>query len=138
MPNVNLPPEVAQVFRRLVHRIEDLERKTNRPGRSKDEEVAVFSVVGDMTVSASGPYRARVGGQVVAVNFAAAAVGSGDTEFDVLVDGGSVGSVTVPDGSTIQSDHLGNVRVSAGSTVQVEVTAAGMHEGAVIQVVMKG
>lgn len=123
----------------VVRRLRDIERAAGKNQRPITEEVVDFCVVGDMAVSTSSPTRVRTGGQIVAVNFDSDAAGTGSTEFDVFVDGSAVGSsVTVTSSTTKDTYYIGDVRVPKGSQLQVDITAAGMHVGAVIQVVMKG
>lgn len=123
----------------VARAIRQLQRATDKADRPTTEEIIDFCVVGDMEVATSNPCRVRTGGQIVAVNFDSDDVGTGDTEFDVWVAGAAVGStVTVPDTTEHDSYYIGDVRVPAGTWMQIDLTQAGMHPGAVIQVVMKG
>lgn len=102
-------------------------------------EVAVFSVVGDMAVSTSGKYRVIKGGLIDVVNFDSNGGATSDTEFDVWLNGSPIGSTIVID----QADDddtipVGSARAEPGDTLQIDLTAAGMHEQAVIEVVLKG
>lgn len=119
-------------------RLRNLERPTDQ-GRPTTEEVATFSVVGDMQVTTSGLWRVTTGGQIVAVIFEATAVGAGTTSFDILLNGTALGAgVSVAAGTTEQSDYLGNYRAARGDKLQCDITAAGMHEKVVVKVRMKG
>lgn len=139
MPKVNRSRDITAAVRQHTHRIEDRERAIRDPKRTSQEEIIDFCVVGDMEVATSSPCRVRTGGQVVAVNFDADAAGTGSTVFRVLVAGSVVGSsMTATSGTTQAGYYIGNVRVPAGSQLQAEITTAGMHVGAVIQVVLKG
>lgn len=140
MPSNNERRDQDNAWRSLVRRLEKLERKTKTPERSKHEEIAYFSVVGDMEVRTSGKYPVRVGGQIVAVETTVTGAGTSDTEFDILLNGSALGSgVVIDDAETTgQSDYLGDYRAPAGSTLQLDITQAGMHPDMVVQVTMKG
>lgn len=139
MANVNRSRNVVEKVVSHTHRIEDQERSIRSPARTTAEEVATFSVVGDMEVTTSGIWKIETGGQIIDVSFEATDVGTGTTTFDILLDGVALGSgVSVAAGTTSQSDYIGNYRAAPGSRLQWDITAAGMHEKAVVKVRMKG
>lgn len=124
----------------ILQRVKRLERAANESTRPQTIEIATFSVVGDMEVRTSGKYMVVIGGQVVQVKTSVTGAGTANTEFDILLNGTALGSGVVVDDAEAdgQSDYLGDYRAPAGSTLQLDITAAGMHEGMVVQVVMKG
>lgn len=134
-----LPRDTDRLIADLASAVKQLQREVHREDRPLVEERSKFSVMGDMEVRTSGKDPVRTGGQLVSVITTVTGAGTGDTEFDILLDGASVGSVTVPAAEASgQSDYLGNIRVPAGSSLQLDITQAGMHPDMVVTVVMKG
>lgn len=100
-------------------------------------EIVTFSVKDPMDVRTSGAYTVILGGLIRTITSVDDA-GTGDTEFDILLNGTPVGSgVTVPaaedDG---QEDDLPG-RAVPGDKLQFDITAAGGHPKLVVQVVME-
>lgn len=140
MPANNERRGEDNAWRNLVRRLEKLERKTKTPERSKHEEVITFSVIGDMAVQTSGSKKLRYGGQLVAVITTVEGAGTGDTEFDILLNGSALGSGVTIDAAVTdeQEDYLGDYRGPAGARVQLDITQAGMHPEMVVDTVWKG
>jgi hypothetical protein len=139
---IHLPRSQESIAQDHRDRLRRLERQkqtpTLRPERTT--EIATFCVVGDMAVSTSPKYTVENGGSRILVRTSASAAGTADTEFDVWVNGSAVGSTVNYDVAEAdpQTDDIGAGPVAPGDTLQIDLTAAGMHEGLVIQVVMRG
>lgn len=107
----------------------------SKAGGEDGAETIEFSVVGDMEVRTSGKYTVLLGGHISTI-FESNDVGTGDTEFDILLNGSPIGSgVVIDDAVTSQSDDFDEV-AAPGDKLQLDITAAGMHPEAVVQVVM--
>lgn len=100
-------------------------------------EVARFSVVDEMTVMTSGPHTVEHPGHL-GYRFKANAAGLATTTFDVLLNGTPIGStIAVLASTTRQSDRL-PARAERGDEIQLDIVSAGLHEQAVVEVVIDG
>ena len=143
MPRVQRPASEGGAFGSLGRRLENQERASTKPGRSKIEEWASWNwdtPTVPSSYAAVSTWPVRVGGQVVAVHCSAGTAGSTSTTFKVRVNGTQVGStLTFPASTTNTTLYLGNVRVAPGTVMVVELTAVGTGLlGFTVNVVMKG
>lgn len=106
---------------------------------SSQMEVITFNVIDAMTVSTSPKGRVIRGGRLVMVTFEASAAGTGTTTYRVLIDGAAV-TPTISHASSVVSAEtsMNGNQVGAGSNVRIDITAAGMHDEAVFQIVLAG
>lgn len=144
MPGVNRPLNEGTAIHRTVRRVENQERATNKPERSKTIELASFNW-DTPTVPASyaslTPWPVMYGGQATEVRCSAGTAASTSTTFKVRVNGTQVGStLTFPASTTAPTAlYLGNVRIPAGTNLHLEPTAIGTGLlGFIAVVVMKG
>lgn len=127
MPKVNRTADVRQSVKRHGQRVHDLERTTNKPGRSKLEELVPISSSGIVEVQVSSPYPLRRGGQLVAVLLYVpiGAEPTDDSTFQVRINNVAVGNViTLAAGEASVNEYVGNVRGVAGDGVSLEVLTA--------------
>lgn len=143
MPPVNRPLNEGTAIHRTVRRVENQERGTNKPARSKTIELATFNwdtpTVPTSYAALSG-WPVILGGQVTEVRCTAGTAASGSSTFKVRVNGTQVGStLTFPASTTNTTLYLGNVRVSAGTLLHVEpVTIGSGLLGFTVVLPMKG
>lgn len=145
MPPVNRPLNEGTAIHRTVRRVENKERATTKPGRSKVEEVVPFSAAGAVALTASGDepqWRVRTGGQIVSASLHLKTAGSSSTVMTFYLNGaaiGGTGTVTLASSATDQQAYLGNVRAKPGDLISARVTTAGTGaKGLSAFVVMKG
>lgn len=102
-----------------------------------EREIATFAVIGDMVVQTSGKHTVQSGGHLTVVS-EATGVGTGTTDFDILLNGTPAGAgVSLASSTTSQTDELSELAVP-GDKLQLDITAPGMHPDLVVQVVMDG
>lgn len=135
MPGVNHGKDdgyqaIARIVRSILHRLEDLERKTKKAQRPKDEEIIPIANSGAMAVGVSTPYPARKGGQVVSVVLLADDVASGSSTFKLQKNGTLVGNtLTLPSGASSAVTYPGSIRFAPGDIVNLECLTAGTGLG---------
>lgn len=119
---------IGRIFRRLEHRIEDLERKTKKAKRSSEVEVAPFAANGAVAVTTSGDepqWNVQRGGQIVVASLHLKTAGSSSTVFTYYLNGASIGTATLASSATDIEVHLGSHRAKPGDKIGGRITTAG-------------
>lgn len=142
MPHVNRPVDQGLPYRSSARRLENLERKTSARSRSSEEEVAVWSHSGAVTVTTAGDeplHHALRGGKVVEVSAHLSTAGSTSTVATFYLNGVSLGTVTLAASDTDEYAYLGDYRVRPRDKVGCRITTAGTGaKGFSAFLVMKG
>lgn len=121
-----LSPDLRRALADLASRIGVLERRVTSAAAAVDNShEIIFSYAGALTAAASPPARVWRGGNltVLAVTFATA--GSTSTIIDVLRNGITVGTVTVPSSTEAYNGEVSARFVADVDTLALEVTTAG-------------
>lgn len=132
MPGVNKPTDgveaLARILRGYARRLEDLERKTRKAKRPKDEEIAPFSAAGAISVTTAGDepqWKVQRGGHIVNVEVSLKTAGSSSTVVTFYLNGGSMGTVTLASSDTDETAYLGAYRAKPGDKIGARITTAG-------------
>lgn len=119
-------PDLRRAIGDLARRVGILERRiTSTTTTATTTQEIVFSHAGEVAETVSPPIRVWQGGilTVLAVTFETA--GSTDTVIDVLRNGITVATVTVPDSVEIYNGDVSARFVADVDTLALEVTSAG-------------
>lgn len=132
MPSVNKPNDgveaLARIVRGMLHRLDDIERRTKKPTRSKEREVVPFSQAGAVSLTASGDepqWNVQRGGQIVVASLHLKTAGSSSTVFTYYLNGASIGTATLASSATDIEVHLGSHRAKPGDKISGRITTAG-------------
>jgi len=121
-----LTPDLRRILGDLARRVGILERRVTAAAASVDSSSEiVFSFAGALTAATSPPARVWRGGNltVLAVTFATA--GSTSTVIDVLRNGTTVGTVTVPSSTEIYNGEVSARFAADVDTIALAVNTAG-------------
>lgn len=139
MARFTTPTDDSGIVRRILARLENLERRTSKLTRPVELEVLRFSLAGAVSVAEGGPDTAAVGGAVIAVVARLGTAGTSTTTVVVKVNGTTISTLNLASGATVARDYP-NERIGADvDLVTVETTAAGAGaEDLQVQVRLRG
>lgn len=119
-------PTLQRALNSLAQRVDALERRVRATATTDTAWEIIFSYAGTLTATESPPALIPRGGvlAVLAVAFKVGSAGSTDTVIDVLRDGTTVATVTVPASDETFNAEVG-VSYSVEQTISLAVTTAG-------------
>ena len=121
-----LSPDVRRMFGDLARRVGILERRVTSPAAAIDDSAEIiFSFAEAIEATTSPPTRVWRGGNLTALAITFETAGSTSTVIDVLRNGTSVGTVTVPSSTTVYNGDVFARFVADVDTLALEITTAG-------------
>lgn len=121
-----LGPDVRRLFADLARRVGILERRvTTAAAAVDDSHEIIFSYAGTVAAGTSPPARVWRGGNITALAVTLTTAGSTSTVINVLRNGTSVGTVTVPASTTVYNGDVFARFVADVDTLALQVTTAG-------------
>lgn len=120
------PPDLRRAIADLARRIGILERRITSAAAAVDNSrEIVFSYAGELAAGVSPPARPWRGGNLTVLAVTLGTAGSTGTVIDVLRNGTTVATVTVPSSTEIYNGDVFARFVADVDTLALEVTTAG-------------
>ena len=118
-------PTLQRALAALDRRLGLLERRVRQTSTTDTPQEIIFSYAGPLSATVSPPARVRRGGILSVLAVTMGTAGSTDTVIDILRNGTTVATVTVPSSTESYNAQVMARYTADGDTLALEITSVG-------------